>query len=260
MTDNKKYIGYGDNSKTTASDNDNLNTVAYEAKQDTALNPLLHLQKDGPDDSSKYFSDFNLSEKENLILDAAVKIFSEKGFSAATTNEIAKTAGVAEGTIFRYYKTKKEILRTLHVLFINLLGGKLVLDGVEKILDDCDDKELKDVFKSLIMDRIKLIDSIFPIARIVLTEALYHKDIREAIYQTIISRAISAFEIFRIRASERQLLRDNIPSEIMLRNFIGNVFMLVAQRKLFGDKFDLPSLEEDIEMSIDIFLYGVARK
>ena len=50
--------------------------------------------------------DFGLPEKEEKILKSAIKIFSEKGFSASTTSEIAKDAGVAEGTIFRYFKTK----------------------------------------------------------------------------------------------------------------------------------------------------------
>ncbi len=55
-------------------------------------------------------SSLNLPEKEQRILEAAIAVFSEKGFSAATTSEIAKNAGVAEGTIFRYFKTKKDIL------------------------------------------------------------------------------------------------------------------------------------------------------
>ena len=50
------------------------------------------------------FSQLGLSEKEERILHSAIKIFSEKGFDGATTNEIAKDAGVAEGTIFKYYK------------------------------------------------------------------------------------------------------------------------------------------------------------
>ncbi|ABJ75659.1 Transcriptional regulator, AcrR-family [Leptospira borgpetersenii serovar Hardjo-bovis str. L550] len=44
---------------------------------------------------------------------AAVEIFAQKGFSAATTGEIAKKAGVAEGLIFKYFKSKKELLLSL---------------------------------------------------------------------------------------------------------------------------------------------------
>lgn len=58
-----------------------------------------------------FFTECNLSEKEQKILNAAVDIISIKGF--ATTKEIAMKAGVAEGTIFRYYKTKDCIVKEI---------------------------------------------------------------------------------------------------------------------------------------------------
>ncbi len=208
--------------------------------------------------NTDYFQDLDLPKKEVMILNSAIKVFSEKGFSASTTSEIAKNAGIAEGTIFRYYKTKKDILRALLIQTINIFSGKLVLEGVEKILNDCDDKDIRTVFKSLLMDRIKLLDSVFPIARIVLTEAIYHDDVREAIYQNIITRAVAAFSIFHKKMSERGLIRNDITPEAMLRSTLGNLAMLIAQRKLFGDKFSQGDLESEAEKAIDILLYGIA--
>jgi AcrR family transcriptional regulator len=48
-----------------------------------------------------------LTNTQKKIIDAAIKVFSEKGFEGATTSEIAQEAGVAEGTIFRHFSTKK---------------------------------------------------------------------------------------------------------------------------------------------------------
>ncbi|MFP5213352.1 MAG: TetR family transcriptional regulator [Acidobacteriota bacterium] len=50
-----------------------------------------------------------MSRKQS-ILEAAAKLFAEKGFDATATAEVARAAGVAEGTIFRHFKTKEEIL------------------------------------------------------------------------------------------------------------------------------------------------------
>lgn len=44
------------------------------------------------------------------IIDAAVKIFSVKGYHATTTKEIAEAAGMNVGTMFQYVKTKQDIL------------------------------------------------------------------------------------------------------------------------------------------------------
>ena len=52
-------------------------------------------------------------DKRERILRGAVKIFAKKGFYASRVNEIARAAGVADGTIYLYFKSKDEILTSL---------------------------------------------------------------------------------------------------------------------------------------------------
>mgnify|MGYP000557278214 CR=1 FL=1 len=49
-------------------------------------------------------------EKYHRILEAAAKIFAEKGFHQSTISQIAKKAGVADGTIYLYFKNKDDVL------------------------------------------------------------------------------------------------------------------------------------------------------
>src|ERR1700742_2182178 len=50
------------------------------------------------------------TDAERRIAEAALEAFAKNGYNATTTSEIARQAGVAEGTIFRYYPTKQELL------------------------------------------------------------------------------------------------------------------------------------------------------
>src|SRR5439155_17402506 len=43
------------------------------------------------------------------ILEAARKVFAKKGFSDATVDDIANAAGVAKGTVYLYYRSKREV-------------------------------------------------------------------------------------------------------------------------------------------------------
>ena len=43
------------------------------------------------------------------LLEAARKVFAEKGFHAATVEDIAAAAGVAKGTVYLYYRSKQEV-------------------------------------------------------------------------------------------------------------------------------------------------------
>ena len=55
----------------------------------------------------------NKSSKNNkydLILEGAVKVFARQGFYQSTVSQIAKEAGVADGTIYLYFKNKDDIL------------------------------------------------------------------------------------------------------------------------------------------------------
>ncbi len=49
-------------------------------------------------------------ERKEAILKAAIQLFAERGFHATATSEVAKRAGVAEGTVFHHFKTKEGIL------------------------------------------------------------------------------------------------------------------------------------------------------
>lgn len=200
---------------------------------------------------------FNLPEKEEKILKAAIKVFSEKGFSASTTNEIAKNAGVSEGTIFRYFRTKKDILRGILIQALNLLGGKVINVGAQKNFHETENKDLRAIFKELIYDRLELTEKIFPIVRVLVSEAIFHKDVLDAVYQDIIVQAMDEFNIFHTKMIECGLLRNDVESAVIFRSLVGNIVMLIAQRMLLGDKFTCMVLGQEADKMIDALLYGI---
>jgi TetR/AcrR family fatty acid metabolism transcriptional regulator len=52
-------------------------------------------------------------DKRQRILDAAVRVFARQGFYATRVNEVAKAAGVADGTIYLYFRSKDALLISL---------------------------------------------------------------------------------------------------------------------------------------------------
>ena len=57
-----------------------------------------------------YINKKNKNNKYHLILEAAVKVFARQGFYQSTVAQIAREAGVADGTIYLYFKNKDDIL------------------------------------------------------------------------------------------------------------------------------------------------------
>lgn len=56
-------------------------------------------------------------DKRTAILEAAARLFAEKGFTETSAAEVASAAGVAQGTIFYHFKTKDGILLAVYQAF-----------------------------------------------------------------------------------------------------------------------------------------------
>lgn len=89
-------------------------------------------------------------DKRRRIIDAAVEVFAEKGFFGARVSEIATVAGVADGTIYLYFKSKDDIL-------ISLFEEKMaeILTRFVAMLAALDDPEQK--MRSYIVEHLKLV-------------------------------------------------------------------------------------------------------
>lgn len=64
--------------------------------------------------------------KKEKIIDAAVKVFLQKGFEKATVREIAREAGITTGAIYHHYRNKDELIHdavTKHIHFIDSLNA-----------------------------------------------------------------------------------------------------------------------------------------
>lgn len=203
--------------------------------------------------------DSKLSEKEKLILNSACELFSEKGYSATSTNEIAKKAGVSEGTIFRYFNTKNHILKGLLVQLIELVVDNIALPPIEKILKNEKNKDDKEIFREIIMDRMELVHNNFKLFKVIASEAIFHDDIREIIYSKLISRATLIVENYYDRMVENGTAR-KLPPKIVFSSIVGSMFMFIIKRNLdsaYEDVSQDENIDEDIDILIDIMFNGI---
>jgi len=71
-------------------------------------------------------------DKRQLILNAAVHVFAEKGFHQARVSDVADRAGVADGTIYLYFRNKDDLLISIFEDSMDTLlsGLQAALDGV----------------------------------------------------------------------------------------------------------------------------------
>jgi len=143
------------------SDNENYDILAY----------LEDYVKDYPD-------------KEIRVINAAINSFSEKGFSATSTKEIAKRAGMAEGTIFRYFPTKEAILERMVPLLVHAIQPKLE-KPIKNIIEERSGQPVGDIFATIIIDRLKILRGNGCFLRSVLPELMYRRALQMQLIQNL---------------------------------------------------------------------------
>jgi AcrR family transcriptional regulator len=87
--------------------------------------------------------------RERQILDAARDVFSDKGFAAATTAEIAQKACVAEGTIYNYFHSKRE-------LFIAVIKNLVITTPLVDLLERLPGADFPLIFQNILKNRLGL--------------------------------------------------------------------------------------------------------
>jgi len=70
-------------------------------------------------------------EKRNTILESAIEIFGERGFTDSTIKDIADRAALAPGTVYTYFKNKEELFRSAVDE-----GWNRFITGMQRLRDD----------------------------------------------------------------------------------------------------------------------------
>jgi AcrR family transcriptional regulator len=207
----------------------------------------------------EHLSEEDLSKRQWDILDAATKIFSEKGFYGGRTSDIAKEANIAEGTIFRYFKTKKDLLVGLLMPLIIKFFRPLMFKSIEKIMDNENNETVNVVLKNIMMDRVTLIKKNAPLIKTVMVESIYHPELLTPLQKEIAPKFIPIIDAFFKDNIEKGNLRD-IDPRLMARSLISLIAGFSILSSSFPDIFTTDGDEKEVDKIVDILINGIGVK
>ncbi|MBA3873933.1 MAG: TetR/AcrR family transcriptional regulator [Anaerolineae bacterium] len=190
-----------------------------------------------------------IAARRNQILDAATTIFAEKGFHRATIRDVAKAAGIADGTIYIYFENKTAVL-------MGILDRLNETDQREANFEQSADMDIDTFFRMHLRQRLDFIGPKgMQVIQIVLSEILVNLDLRDLYYEKIIGPTFQLAERYFHGWMDAGLIRKfDVP--IMMRMITSLVLGLLVLR-LLGD----PTIEEQWQklpdVIADMVLYGI---
>jgi len=168
-----------------------------------------------------------VAARRDQILDAATRVFAQKGFSRATTREVAREAGVSEGTIYNYFEDKDALLMAILD----------VLNETERRAEDFEEglaTDFEGFVEEYLRRRMTLIWQNREVFRVVLSELLVNAGLRERYLREVVEPTTKiAEENFRSRI--RQGKARAVDAPLAMRAVTGAVIGLLVLG-LLGDE------------------------
>ena len=173
-------------------------------------------------------------QRQEQILDAAIRVFSKRGFTAATTAEIAKTAGIAEGTIYNYYKNKRD-------LFISAMHRYIVPEPIVGLIQRAQTEDDSNLISALVNDRLSRDFREMDIFLLLMSELYRDKGMRQQYLEDVTNPIINELEKYlKSIVSSGRARPMNI--EVTARILVGLMIGLVIVKKVEGEQGPLNRL------------------
>ncbi|NQW02693.1 MAG: TetR/AcrR family transcriptional regulator [Acidobacteria bacterium] len=189
------------------------------------------------------------ADKRVLILEAATRVFAERGFFAAQVADIAKRAGIAAGTVYLYFRSKDELLITLfdQTMRDAIREGRHALDSVD------DPAERLRTIARLHLERLGNDRNLAVVFQVELRQST------KFMARLSATRLRDYLGLIRDTIAEGQargLFRSHIPATLSAKMFFGALDEMATNWILSERRY---TLADDADAVVDVFLFGVSK-
>lgn len=175
-----------------------------------------------------------------LKIVAALKtLLEKKEFSAITTAEIAKTAGVTEALIYKYFKDKRDLLHQVLREYLEQYGVQLANDlkGIKGALNK---------LRKLIWSHINVYATNRVFARVLLIEVRNHSDYyKSETYELVQIYSETLLNIIE-EGVQSQEIRDDLPPKLIRHGILGSIEQVCLSGIIFNREISPDELTEDL--------------
>ncbi len=172
------------------------------------------------------------TERQQQIVETAIKIIANKGIQNLTTKNIAAEIGISEPAIYRHFSSKLEILKAVITNFqikMQPASEKLkeFLNSISKI-------------ESFILEHLKIINLNPDFAKVIFSEANFQNEENLILkMNNMMNQSHKILETIVQSGQKKDEIRSDINSLSIVRMIIGSMRLLVTQWSMSGMIFNL---------------------
>lgn len=186
------------------------------------------------------------------LLDAATRVFAEKGFHGATVRDVARAAGLADGTLYIYFKGKNELM-------LGILDRLNQSEERDLDLEQAANGDFEGFLRLYIHKRFEVFTAMgLDVFRVIFSELIVNAELRAHYHAQIIAPTYDIAEAHFARwKAQGWVASDEIA---LVMRCLSGLVLGVLMLRLLGD----PTLERDWDKMPDVvadfILYGMGGK
>jgi AcrR family transcriptional regulator len=192
-----------------------------------------------------------VEDRREQIIDAAMRAFSQKGYTRATNKDIAREAGITPGLIYHYFESKEALLKAI-------IEGRSPLKLVSTLPPQVLKMPSEDFLRFLLPQVLNIVEEegFVQLLRVIFPELVYNPQIAQIVTGLLhqILGFLTTFFEYRMQVGE---LRQTDPA-LAAQVFVGSVFAFVLRRQIIRDPLALGYTQEQmVDAVIETFLRGL---
>jgi AcrR family transcriptional regulator len=187
------------------------------------------------------------------VLEAATAVLIEKGFAATTLDEVARRAGIAKGTVYRYYATKEELFEA-----VAKQATERQLHLLERLLDP-QWSSIAATLSDLLAECANVLNTGQEpaIASLVIAEARRFPELAQIWHDSVSSRVLDALAAWIAAAQGRGEVRAGDP-RLLAYSLSGPILVAVLFDSIFGPiGVNGPDLDALARQHAELMLRGI---
>lgn len=186
-----------------------------------------------------------VEDRREQIIDAAMRVFAQKGFARATNRDIANEAGITTGLIYYYFKSKEDLLR-------EALEERSPIQIMAKVTTEMLEQP-PETFLPLLMQRVLSVvedEHFISMVRVLLPEMLHGEaevaPITLEFFQRLTGFLRKYLEVQVARGGVRADLNVDASAQVLISSMIG----MVLRRQIIRDPQVLRYTHEEIVQAV----------
>jgi len=191
-------------------------------------------------------------QRKEAILEAAAEVFAQKGYHRATIKEIAARVGIAPGTIYLYFESKRALLLSI--------ADRLITQRVSEVLEQASSLDAQGYIAAVLQERLDFFRRNQPFLQALATEVWTDESLRRRFFTQVLAPVFASGARYLEKKVAEGVLRP-CRVEIVAPAVAGSI-ILISLLRIFVPEYTLADVPEDelIEELTRLYLDGLSAR